>query len=375
MTRSARYNPFDFIRGDDSGAARDISVLLDAFLTPPLSDTHGSARHFYESARAIIGGYIAWVRFGEPSEKRNLARLHELLLMPVPEQDSFATKVKDSPRRAGGLAHAAVERQARAGKEESGSNFSTIANQLAFMNFPEMSSHTARSDFDPLMIADGNTDLFVVVPDELIDHVKGWLRLWVALPYAVAGRRPLNRNLLIVIDEMPRLGFLKPVMDGYNLAAGKGVNFWCFAQSLSALESTWGKAHRKTLTDQAEVLQILGFPRTDTAGAEDLSRAIGMATYRARSESLSGTLSENRVLPSTLQRQASESHSLVGGRVVPPDSLMALGPDRQFVISGSKALPRDTLSLFHARYWKRTDACRLADPNPLVLRKQGASRR
>ena len=103
-------------------------------------------------------------------------------------------------------------------------------------------------------LADGDTDLFVVAPEETIEHVKGWLRLWVAIPNAVAGIKPLERDLLIVIDEMPRLGYLKPVMDGYTMAAGKGVHFWCFAQSISALDSTWGKEHRKTLLHLAELV-------------------------------------------------------------------------------------------------------------------------
>ena len=116
---------------------------------------------------------------------------------------------------AGGLAQIAVERQAQVGKEEGGSNFTTIANQLAFLNYPELLRNTARSTFDPLVLAEGNTDLFVVAPEETVEHVKGWLRLWVTIPNAVAGRTPLERDMLIVIDEMPRIGFLKPVMDGY----------------------------------------------------------------------------------------------------------------------------------------------------------------
>ena len=91
------------------------------------------------------------------------------------------------------------------------------------------------------MLADGHTDLFVVAPEETVEHVKGWLRLWVAIPNAVAGRTPLERDMLIVIDEMPRIGFLKPVMDGYTMAAGKGVHFWCFGQSISALDSSMGQ--------------------------------------------------------------------------------------------------------------------------------------
>ena len=181
--------------------------------------------------------------------------------------------------------------------------------------------------------------------------------------------------MLIVIDEMPRLGFLKPVMDGYTMAAGKGVHFWCFAQSISALDSTWGKEHRRTLLHLAEMVQVLGFPRTDAEGAEELSKAIGTATFEGRTESKSGTVAESRVVTANTQWQAGESRSLVRERLVTPDELMTLGPDRQYVIAAPKDMPRDALHLHHARYWRRADSRHLADPNPFVLRKQRAERR
>ena len=206
--------------------------------------------------------------------------------------------------------------------EGTGSNFTTVANQLAFLNYPELRAHTQISSFDPLDLAKGDTDLFVVAPEETIEHVKGWLRLWVAIPNAVAGIKPLERDLLIVIDEMPRLGYLKPVMDGYTMAAGKGVHFWCFAQSISALDSTWGKEHRKTLLHLAELVQILGFPRTDAEGAEELSKAIGTATFEARTENRSGTIAENRIVTANTQWQAGDSRALVRERLITPDELM-----------------------------------------------------
>ena len=70
-----------------------------------------------------------------------------------------------------------------------------------------------------------------------------------------------------------------------------------------------------------------------------------------------------------------ESKSLVRERVVTPDELMTLGPDRQYVIAAAKDLPRDALHLHHACYWRRPDSDRLADPNPFVLRKREAERR
>ena len=370
--KSVFYNPLDFIR-KESVAVRDINVLLDALLTPPRPDAHNSGRHFYESARAIVAGYMAWVRFQEPSEMRNLATLYAKLSMPPKERDAFAKKVTSMEPFAGGLTHIAVQRQTQVGDDEGGSNFMTIANQLAFLNFPELLAHTQKSSFDPLDLADGKTDLFVVAPEETIEHVKGWLRLWVAIPNAVAGIKPLERDLLIVIDEMPRLGYLKPVMDGYTMAAGKGVHFWCFAQSISALDSTWGKEHRKTLLHLAELVQILGFPRTDAEGAEELSKAIGTATYEARTENRSGTIAENRIVTANTQWQAGDSRALVRERLITPDELMTLGPDRQYVIASPKDMPRDALHLHHARYWRREDSRDLADPNPFVIRKQRAA--
>ena len=164
---------------------------------------------------------------------------------------------------------------------------------------------------------------------------------------------PLERDLLIVIDEMPRLGYLKPVMDGYTMAAGKGVHFWCFAQSISALDSTWGKEHRKTLLHLAELVQILGFPRTDAEGAEELSKAIGTATFEARTENRSGTIAENRIVTANTQWQAGDSRALVRERLITPDELMTLGPDHQYVIASPKDMPRDALHLHHAHYWRR----------------------
>ena len=371
---SVLYNPLDFIREEDSLAVRDIYVLLDALLTPPRPDAHNAGKHFYESARAIVAGYMAWVRFQEPAERQNLSTLYEMLSMPPKERDDFAEGVASMDRFAGGLTHIAVERQAQVGDEEGGSNFMTIANQLAFLNYPELLAHTQTSSFDPLILAEGDTDLFVVAPEETIEHVKGWLRLWVAIPNAVAGIKPLERDLLIVIDEMPRLGYLKPVMDGYTMAAGKGVHFWCFAQSISALDSTWGKEHRKTLLHLAELVQILGFPRTDAEGAEELSKAIGTATYEARTENRSGTIAENRIVTANMQWQAGDSRALVRERLITPDELMTLGPDRQYVIASPKDMPRDALHLHHARYWRRWDSRDLADPNPFVIRKERAEK-
>ena len=109
--------------------------------------------------------------------------------------------------------------------------------------------------------------------------------------------------------------------------------------------------------------------------ADELSKAIGTATFEGRTESRSGTVAESRIVTANTQWQAGESRSLVRERLVIPDELMTLGPERQYVIAAARDLPRDALYLHHARYWRRNDSRYLADPNPFVLRKEKAERR
>ena len=373
-TASARYNPLDFIREDDDLAVQDIHVLLDALLTPPPAGAHQNSRHFHDSARAIIAGAIAWVRFTGPENARTLARVHALLSLPPERRESTIEAMRAATGfPAAGLARHAAERQAQVGKEEGGSNYTTIANQLAFLDFPELARHTANSSFDPAMLARGDTDLFVVAPDDLVDRVRAWLRLWIAIPNAIAARHPLERDLTIVVDEMPRLGYLQPMMDAYTMAAGKGVHFWGFAQSLSALDATWGKEARRTLIDLAEVVQILGWPRADAEGADALSRAIGTATFESLTETSSGSLAAATLTDATTRTQAGDSRALVRERLVTPDDLMTLAPDRQYLVAASRDMPRDAVALHHARYWHRPDTRDLADPNPFVIRKLHAT--
>ena len=371
FVESRKFNPMDFIRKDEALAPRDINVLLDAILTPP-KGTNDSSSHFYESARAIISGYIAWVKFKKSGSDCTLQEVYRLLTLPEEERDALVEVMRKEAAFAGGLTHVAAERQSQVGQQEAGSNFSTIANQLAWLNYPEMAEHTGSSDFDPMELAEGDMDLFVVVPEEMTDHVKAWVRLWVTIPNGVSGMTALKRDMLIVIDEMPKLGFLKPVMDAYTMAAGRGVHFWCFAGSVSALDAGWGRENREVLIQLAEVLQVLGFPRVDVNGAETLSLAIGSASFEARAESHSGRNAGPGVVAGGTLVQDGQNVTVVKERVVMPDDIMTMGPDQQFVVAAAKDMPRDAFGLNHARYWERPDSRDLADPNPLVVRKRAA---
>ena len=371
----AQYNPLDYIRGEAT-AVQDINVLLDGLLKRPDPAEKGG-RHFYESARAILAGYIAWVRFKEDIRPRTLKTVYDLLCAEKKDQKNFLMKVKavlkKEPDFAGGLTRVALRRQEEAGSEEGGSNFSTIANQLSWLNYPELAAQTSQTrwpmaDFEEMVAGNPPTDFHVIVPDELIDSVRGWLRLWVTMPNGIASRRPLDKDLTIVIDEMPRLGYMEPVMEAFKMSAGKGVHFWCFAQSLSALDEKWGKDARKTLVHLSEVVQVLGWPRTDVEGAEEMSKAMGTATFEARTESHSASMSDARVV-SGANLQEGESTALTGVRIVTADDILTMKENEQYVLTSGKGLSKNVMKIRHARYWLRPRENFWSCPNPVVLRK------
>ena len=364
------YNPLDFLRGEDK-AVQDVDVLVQALLTPPTGDG-GNSRHFHESARRLISGHIAWAAYGAYPEDRNLAHVYDNLSAGPERRRALMARILDSDPVAGGLPNRAVESELATSVQESGSNYTTIANQLQFLAHPEIQAQTAVSTFDPHDLAEGNMDLFVVIPEEVLEAARPWLRLWTVIPYAVAARRSLKKDMLVIMDEMPRLGHLEPVMDAWKMGSGRGVHFWAFAQALSAIDGSWGKQRRQELIDLAEVVQILGWSRADAAGAEEISKAIGHGTFEGHTRTSSGTPVGRSVLFSANKVTVGDSRALVKERIVRPEDLLMMKPDEQYVIAASKDLPRDALHLRNTRYWKHAAMRDDADPNPYVERKHAA---
>ena len=365
------YNPLDFLRGEDK-AVQDIEILTQALLTPPTSDGANS-RHFHESAKRLISGHIAWARYGVEKEKRTLAHVFENLSAGPETRAALMAKIMERDAFAGGLAQRAMDSERATGKQESGSNYTTISNQMQFLAHPEIQAQTATSTFDPHELAEGNMDIFVVIPEEVLEAARPWLRLWIAIPFAVAARRSLKKDMLVIMDEMPAVGYLEPVMAAWRMGAGRGVHFWAFAQALSGIDGSWGKQRRQELIDLSEVVQVLGWARSDAAGAEEISKAIGHATFEGYTQTSSGTPLGRSVLLAANKVTTGDSRGLVKERIVRPEDLLMMKPDEQYVIAASKDLPRDALRLNHIRYWEHAAMRDDADPNPYVERKLEAA--
>ena len=139
---------------------------------------------------------------------RNLETVRHVTSLAGDELAAWPTR-SPAPRLLRRPVAQAVQRRLSVGPEEAGSQASTIANHSLSRPAGTPGQHRGL-DLRSAVISDGATDLFVVVPDDMIDEVRSWLRLWITIPNAIPNRRAFKRDLLLIIDEMPRLGSSSP---------------------------------------------------------------------------------------------------------------------------------------------------------------------
>ena len=360
-------NPLDLIRLD-SNHSSDIQALLRVILDNPGGAGNSTAEHFYNLCLNVLTGMISWVSHNNGPETRTLAAAHRLCAMSGPQLEALRAVVdaSDSPGRP--FTDLGLEALARVGTSDEGASvFTSMLNQLAFVYNEQIGANIRRSSFDPMSLADGNTDLYVVVPQEHFAVAAPWIRMWMALPAIVANRVSLKRHVLIYLDEMPTLGYIDPVMKSFNMAAGQGVHYWCIAQTPSALDKSYGETNRRIIMENAEVLQAIGFSAYTPGFAEEFAKAVGHATFHNRSETRSGGHSDRPTVSGGAQNRASLSDGLVRESIIAADDLMRLPADEQIVITATRRVRRNAMRLNHARYWHRRDCRGLFSPDPLEL--------
>lgn len=69
---------------------------------PAADAVPGNSKHLYESERSLINGYLSWVRFKMPPDRRNLKTLYELLSLGNDARDAFFAQVEATYPSAGG---------------------------------------------------------------------------------------------------------------------------------------------------------------------------------------------------------------------------------------------------------------------------------
>jgi type IV secretion system protein VirD4 len=157
----------------------------------------------------------------------------------------------------------------------------------------------------------------------------------------------LKHQCLLLMDEFTSIGRVDIIANAVSFMAGYNLRLMPIVQSLSQLESTYGREVARTLVTN-HALRIIFAPR-EQQDANEYSEMLGYTSVRKSS------ISRSRSRESSYTRSESEERRAL----MLPQELKALGDDKQILIVEGMAQPVMSQKI---RYFKEADFKRRLEP-------------
>ncbi len=271
----------DYIRPEEF--ERDSRIIIEGLLEPETPYN----QHFYKIAADIIQVTLEVILHTMPEEDFNLNTLYDFVCGP-----EFINQLKiwiKHPDVLEGRPAKMATTILSAGEEERGPFLTTIKRNLSWIGYEKnkaflqpTNSSTAFS-FDELL--DNKIDLFCVIPLDMIETMSGFLRLFTNIVLGTVVRQSGYKNpqekILLMLDEFPRLGAMRQLINIVTVAAGAGIEAFMVAQDKSSIESVWGK-EADVIFGSSATVRVFNLGRTDSATASWASSLMGDKTVITR---------------------------------------------------------------------------------------------
>ncbi|MFO0447703.1 MAG: type IV secretory system conjugative DNA transfer family protein, partial [Pseudomonadota bacterium] len=151
------------------------------------------------------------------------------------------------------------------------------------------------------------TTIYIVIPPQSLRDYRGVMRMMTGLAVAELTRAPMWSGLegwarkppcdvLFLLDELPILGHMPPIVNGLAYLAGYDIQIWSFAQNIGQLKSVYGDDWQN-FTANAGAISFFGVNDPDTA--DYVVRLLGETeeyahTYYTSSESSSSGTTDTK---------------------------------------------------------------------------------
>lgn len=332
------YNPFDFIRVGSSYEVDDVRLISEMLVVSEKSDPS----HWEREARTLITGLILFIMHEGLPATQNPAFLRRILM-----EDAEGFEVQLATMAVSN--HPVVSRIAcgfsqKEAKERSGV-ISSAQGATEVFESPLLAKITSTSSFGLHELKERTVSLFLVIPPEYLETYRPYLRLMVGLCTATMTRvvSQTPHEVLFLLDELPALGYMRPIEEGIGYLAGYRAKLWLFVQDLDQLQKTYPKA--RSLIANCAVRQA--FNIQDPATARLLSDMMGTATIKMHSSGSSGRLPW-RVLSGSYQSSVHE-----GSReLMTPAEVMSVNKSNQLLfVQGLPPIKAKKIRYFD--WWER----------------------
>ena len=261
--KTSHFNALDYLRNGPD-LQRDIAVLADGLIKP----IDGQGEWISNGAKEIVAAALELVAtYPPPKEEggRSLIGLETLLLGPGREA-AFAAWVNAGDVCGGRVAKAGT-RIATMDAKEKGYVLGCISENLSWLKYDQIRKMVGKSSFAWTDLLDSKIDLYVVVPQDMVGELGGYMRVVMNLCLGAVtrqdGKRKAKDRILAVLDEFTRLGRMQKVLDIATIAAGGGVEAMFVVQDRATLDSIYTPDGASTLLGSCATTRVFGLGRGD----------------------------------------------------------------------------------------------------------------
>mgnify|MGYP001224354997 CR=1 FL=1 len=355
------WNPLDYIRPEEF--ERDSRIIIEGLLEPETPYN----QHFYKIAADILQVTLEVILHTMSKQDFNLNTLYDVVCGP-----GFMSRLNTWKKHKDFLDGRPAKMAATllsAGDEERGSFFTTIKRNLSWIGYEKNkaflnpinapNSNLQTFSFDELL--DNKIDLFCVIPLDMIETMSGFLRLFTNIVLGTVIRQSGYKNpsekILLMLDEFPRLGAMRQLINIVTVAAGAGIEAFMVAQDKSSIESVWGK-ETDVIFGSSATVRVFNLGRTDGSTASWASSLMGDKTVVTRTNAA-------REYGDFLKGAGSESVSQMKEKLLTASEIQELGDTKMLCfLRGKKPLLLERIiSHQHPHYKDRLD------PNPTLLER------
>ena len=210
-------------------------------------------------AENLLAGLIAYSLDCEPPGKQNFSYLFDILNTDDLVYD-LAVKLDTHGTTMHRSSHAAFSGYIQLSERDTRPSVLASTQQYVMLWESELiRGLTETTSFDLQALIDGEPmTLYIVVPPIRMAAYAPVLRLWLTglLSALMNRRKKLEHRTLMMCDELGALGYVEAFVTASTLLRSFDTQLWSFWQNPAQLEIY--KHHRRTIMDNAGVIQVLG---------------------------------------------------------------------------------------------------------------------
>lgn len=286
--RTARYNPFSYVRRDTVDAFEDIQRIAQ-MVFPHVG---GDQQFWTDSARSAFTGAAGFLAetpelpltFGEVLR----------LLSSVDGAQSMITRIE--ARRQAGKSYTeatvkALEDYLKGSTDLVNSIRKTVTARLSLWFNPRIDAATSESDFDLRELRSSLHAIYIGVTPDNIARLRPLLALFFQQLVDLTIRTlpqhdpKAKHQVLLLLDEFPLLGPMPVLADAFAYVAGYNMRLMLIMQSKAQLRdrALYGPDQAEAILDNCGLEVVFG--TKDLKLTEELSKRLGFDTIEATSRS------------------------------------------------------------------------------------------